>query len=65
MDIPFVVLFISNVACRTLEKIFAQRRFISQACGTTERFYWHSWRERLDRPGQSRLHRKEWAYSDL
>jgi len=27
--------------------------------------YWHSWRERLDRPEQSRLHRKAWAYSDL
>jgi hypothetical protein len=27
--------------------------------------YWHRWRERLDRPEQSRLHRKEWAYSDL
>ena len=27
--------------------------------------YWHSWRERLDRPEQSRLHRKEWAYSNL
>jgi hypothetical protein len=27
--------------------------------------YWHTWRERLDRPEQSRLHRKEWAYSDL
>ena len=27
--------------------------------------YWHNWRERLDRPEQSRLHRKGWAYSDL
>jgi hypothetical protein len=27
--------------------------------------YWHSWRERLDRPEQSRLHRKAWAYSNL
>jgi hypothetical protein len=27
--------------------------------------YWHTWRERLDRPEQSRLHRKGWAYSDL
>jgi hypothetical protein len=27
--------------------------------------YWHSWRERLDRPEQSRLHRKSWAYSPL
>jgi hypothetical protein len=27
--------------------------------------YWHTWRDRLDRPEQSRLHRKEWAYSDL
>ena len=27
--------------------------------------YWHTWRERLDRPEQSRLHRKPWAYSDL
>jgi hypothetical protein len=27
--------------------------------------YWHSWRERLDRPQQSRLHRKAWAYSEL
>jgi len=27
--------------------------------------YWHRWRERLDRPEQSRLHRKAWAYSDL
>ena len=27
--------------------------------------YWHSWRERLDRPEQSRLYRKAWAYSDL
>jgi hypothetical protein len=27
--------------------------------------YWHSWRERLDRPEQSRLHRKAWALSDL
>jgi hypothetical protein len=25
--------------------------------------YWHSWRERLDRPEHSRLHRKAWAYS--
>jgi hypothetical protein len=27
--------------------------------------YWQTWRERLDRPEQSRLHRKAWAYSDL
>ena len=27
--------------------------------------YWQSWRERLDRPEQSRLHRKTWASSDL
>jgi hypothetical protein len=27
--------------------------------------YWHTWRERLDRPAQSRLHRKAWACSDL
>ena len=27
--------------------------------------YWHTWRQRLDRPEQSRLHRKAWAYSDL
>ena len=27
--------------------------------------YWHSWRERLDRPEQSRLQRKAWAFSDL
>jgi hypothetical protein len=27
--------------------------------------YWHFWRERLDRPEQSRLHRKAWAYSEL
>jgi hypothetical protein len=27
--------------------------------------YWHTWRERLDRPEQSRLHRKGWAYSGL
>src|SRR5271157_6154408 len=27
--------------------------------------YWDTWRERLDRPEQSRLHRKGWAYSDL
>jgi hypothetical protein len=27
--------------------------------------YWHTWRERLDRPEQSRLHRKAWAYSEL
>ena len=27
--------------------------------------YWHTWRERLDRPEQSRLHRKAWAYSAL
>jgi hypothetical protein len=27
--------------------------------------YWHTWRERLDRPEQSRIHRKAWAYSDL
>jgi site-specific recombinase XerD len=27
--------------------------------------YWHTWRERLDRPEQSRLPRKAWAYSDL
>lgn len=27
--------------------------------------YWQTWRERLDRPEQSRIHRKAWAYSDL
>jgi hypothetical protein len=27
--------------------------------------YWMSWRDRLDRPDQSRLYRKSWAYSDL
>ncbi len=28
--------------------------------------YWHFWRERLARPDQARLHRKEsWAFSDL
>jgi len=26
---------------------------------------WHTRRQRLDRPEQSRLHRKAWAYSDL
>jgi hypothetical protein len=26
--------------------------------------YWHAWRERLDRPEQSRLYRKNWAYSE-
>ena len=25
----------------------------------------HTWRERLDRPQRSRLHRKAWAYSEL
>jgi hypothetical protein len=27
--------------------------------------YWHSWRRRLDRLEQSRLHRKDWVYSQL
>jgi hypothetical protein len=27
--------------------------------------YWHTWRERLDRPEHSRMYRKAWAYSDL
>jgi hypothetical protein len=27
--------------------------------------YWQTWRERMDRPEESRLHRKAWAYSDL
>jgi len=27
--------------------------------------YWHSWRERLGRPEQSRLYRKACAYSNL
>ena len=27
--------------------------------------YWQTWRERLDRPEETRLHRKAWAYSDL
>jgi len=27
--------------------------------------YWQTWRELLDRPEESRLHRKAWAYSDL
>ena len=28
--------------------------------------YWHFWKERLARPDQGRLHRKErWAFSDL
>jgi hypothetical protein len=27
--------------------------------------YWHNWRDRLDRPELSRLHRKAWAFSDL
>jgi hypothetical protein len=27
--------------------------------------YWHAWRQRMDRPDQSRLHRKAWAYSQL
>ena len=27
--------------------------------------YWLNWRDRLDRPDQSRLYRKSWAYSDL
>ena len=27
--------------------------------------YWHTWRERLERPEQSRMYRKEWAHSDL
>lgn len=27
--------------------------------------YWQTWRERLDRPEQSRIYRKAWAYSDL
>jgi hypothetical protein len=27
--------------------------------------YWGTWRERMTRPEQSRLHRKSWAYSEL
>jgi hypothetical protein len=27
--------------------------------------YWCTWRDRMNRPEQSRLHRKRWAYSDL
>jgi hypothetical protein len=27
--------------------------------------YWHTWRQRLDRPEQSRMYRKAWAHSDL
>jgi hypothetical protein len=27
--------------------------------------YWHTWRERLDRPEQSRMYRKAWTHSDL
>jgi hypothetical protein len=27
--------------------------------------YWHTWRERLDRPEQRRMYHKAWAYSDL
>ena len=27
--------------------------------------YWHTWRERLDRPEHSRMYRKAWASSDL
>ena len=27
--------------------------------------YWDTWRQRLDRPDQSRIYRKDWAYSDL
>jgi hypothetical protein len=27
--------------------------------------YWGTWRERMNRPEQSRLHRKSWAFSDL
>ena len=27
--------------------------------------YWHTWRERLDRPEQCRIYHKAWAYSDL
>jgi hypothetical protein len=27
--------------------------------------YWSTWRNRLDRPDQSRIYRKDWAYSNL
>ena len=27
--------------------------------------YWCTWRDRMNRPEQSRLHRKRWAYGDL
>jgi hypothetical protein len=27
--------------------------------------YWHTWRERLDRPEQGRIYRQSWAYSNL
>jgi hypothetical protein len=27
--------------------------------------YWSTWRNRLDRPDQSRIYRKDWAHSDL
>jgi hypothetical protein len=27
--------------------------------------YWHTWRDRLDRPEQSRIYNKAWPYSDL
>jgi hypothetical protein len=27
--------------------------------------YWNTWRQRLDRPDQSRIYRKDWACSDL
>ena len=38
---------------------------VDDASLTLALLYWHTWRERLDQPEQSRLHRKAWAYSEL
>jgi hypothetical protein len=40
-------------------------RTVTTPCLALALLYWNTWRQRLDRPDQSRIYRKDWAYSDL
>jgi hypothetical protein len=40
-------------------------RTVPTPCLALALLYWNTWRQRLDRPDQSRIYRKDWAHSDL
>jgi hypothetical protein len=62
---PRSVLAVTNLQSGVFKVILWERSVGDQELALPL-LYWHFWRERLARPDQGRLHRKDrWAFSDL